>query len=74
LGNRYSGIEVGVLLVPTACFARHLCEIGRERAMSRGHTSYSGMIDFDKVQRELRYLEFMLPMRIAVAGLNASAL
>lgn len=32
------------------------------------------MIDFDKVQREFRYLEFMLSMPIAIAGVSSTAL
>jgi hypothetical protein len=72
LGNRYSGATLGVLVVPTSAFARHLCEIGRQRAVSKGRTQYSGMIDFDKVRRELTHLRFMLLMPIAIAGISNS--
>ncbi|MHB8997745.1 MAG: BglII/BstYI family type II restriction endonuclease [Armatimonadota bacterium] len=73
LGKRYGQIEVGVLLVPTLRFAKHLCEVGRQRAVAKGRARYSGMIHFDKVQREFQYLEFMLQMPIAVAGIGSSA-
>lgn len=74
LGHRYCGIRVGVLVVPSASFARHLCELGRQRAAAKGRALYSGMIDFDKVNRELPYLDFMLSMPIAVAGVGNAAL
>lgn len=74
LGNRYAGIELGVLVVPTSSFARHLCQIGQQRAVEKGRGQYSGMIDFDKVYREFHYLEFMLSMPIAIAGIGSTAL
>ncbi|MFA6470469.1 MAG: BglII/BstYI family type II restriction endonuclease [Candidatus Latescibacterota bacterium] len=74
LGNHYCGIHLGVLIVPTVSFAKHLCEVGRQRAISKGRSKYSGMIDFDKVFRELHFLEFMIPMPIAVAAIGSSAL
>jgi hypothetical protein len=74
LGNRYSEIQLGVLIVPTVSFANHLCENGKRRAIEKGRTQYSGMIDFSKVSREFQYLEFMLPMPIAVAAIGSSAL
>ena len=70
LGNRYGGVGLGVLVVPTAPFAGHLCEVGRQRAIRKGRRQYSGMIDFNKVHREFQYLEFMLPMPIAIAGVS----
>ena len=63
--------ELGVLIVPTEDFARKLCEVGRQRALLRGKRSYSGMIHFGKVQRELDYLKFMLSMPLAIAGIGA---
>jgi len=74
LGNRYAGIELGVLVVPTIGFAKHLCDVGRQRAIVKGRTQYSGMIDFDKVHREFQFLEFMLSMPIAVAGIGGTGL
>jgi len=74
LGNRYAATELGILLVPTVGFARHLCEVGRQRAISRGRTQYSGMIHFDKVTRDFEYLEFMLQMPIAIAGIGCPAI
>ena len=73
LGNHYSGTRLGVLVVPTTAFAKHLCEVGRRRAVSKGRTQYSGMIDFDKVCRELRYIDFMLLMPLAIAGISNSS-
>lgn len=73
LGNRYCGASVGVLIIPSVSFAKHLCEIGRQRAVEKGRSQYSGMIDFDKVHREFRYLEFMLHMPIAIAGVGSTA-
>jgi len=74
LGNRYRGASVGVLVIPSVPFAKHLCEIGRQRAVEKGRSQYSGMIDFDKVHREFRYLNFMLSMPIAIAGVGSRAL
>ena len=74
LGNRYRGVALGVLLVPSARFAKHLCEVGRQRAVEKGRGQYSGMIDFDKVRREFSYLEFMLSMPIAIAGITSISL
>ena len=74
LGSRYAGTEVGVLVVPTLRFAKHLCEVGRQRAIAKGRARYSGMIHFDKVTREFQYLEFMLQMPIAVAGIGSSGI
>ena len=65
--------EIGVLIVPTEKFARLLCEVGRQRALAKGRKSYSGMIHLEKVRRELAYLEFMLSMPLAIAGVGANA-
>ncbi len=62
--------EIGVLIVPTEDFARHLCGVGRLRAEAKGRHSYSGMIHLEKVRRELTYLEFMLAGPVAVAGIG----
>lgn len=74
LGNRYGGVQLGVLMVPTFSFAKHLCENGKQRAIVKDRRQYSGMIDFGKVCREFQYLEFMFPMPIAVAAIGSSAL
>jgi len=74
LGNRYCSVGLGVLVIPTASFAKHLCVVGRERAIAKGRKQYSGMIDFDKVRREFHYLEFMIPMPIAIAGISSAAI
>ena len=70
LGRRQRVAKVGVLIVPTESFASHLCAIGRQRAREKGRERYSGMIHFEKVRRELAYLEFMLTMPIAIAGIG----
>lgn len=62
--------QLGVLVVPSESFARHLCNVGRQRAEAKGRGSYSGMIHFEKVRREFQYLEFMLSMPIAIAGIG----
>ena len=68
---RHRGMaEVGVLIVPTEDFARHLCDVGRRRAEAKGRCRYSGMIHLAKVQRELPHLEFMLAGPIAVVGIG----
>lgn len=73
LGNHFGGVKLGILVVPTATFAKHLCEVGRLRAVKKGRRQYSGMIDFEKVHREFHYLEFMLSMPIAIAGIDHQA-
>jgi hypothetical protein len=70
LANHYGNADVGVLIVPTGGFARHLCGIGRLRAVEKGRSNYSGMIDFDKVHREFEYLKFMMVMPIAIAAIG----
>lgn len=62
--------KIGILIVPSESFARHLCNVGRQKAEIKGRTSYGGMIHFEKVKREFRYLEFMLSMPIAIAGIS----
>lgn len=62
--------EIGVLLVPTEAFAHTLCSVGRKRALAKGRHSYSGMIHLEKVRRELAYLDFMLSMPVAIAGIG----
>ena len=74
LANHYGDAAIGVLIVPTGAFARHLCEVGRLRAVEKGRSQYSGMIDFDKVNREFEYLKFMMAMPIAVAGIGSIGL
>lgn len=70
LAHRRQLAQVGVLLVPSEAFAKHLCEIGSQRAREKGRGLYSGMIHFEKVHREFSHLEFMLTMPIAVAGIG----
>lgn len=62
--------QIGILVVPSESFAKHLCNVGRQRAEAKGRGSYSGMIHFEKVKREFQYLEFMLSMPIAIAGIG----
>ena len=62
--------QIGVLVVPSEPFSRHLCNVGRQRAEAKGRGCYSGMIHFEKVRREFQYLEFMLSMPIAIAGIG----
>ena len=62
--------EIGVLIVPTEAFARTLCAVGRKKAVAKGRHSYSGMIHIEKVRRELSYLDFMLRMPLAIAGIG----
>jgi hypothetical protein len=62
--------EIGVLLVPSSGFARTLCAVGQTNAIAKGRHSYSGMVHFDKVNRELKYLAFMLSMPIVIAAID----
>jgi hypothetical protein len=64
--------EIGILVVPSEVFARQLCDVGRQRAVAKGRRCYSGMIHLEKVRRELKFLEFMLTMPIAIAGIGES--
>jgi len=61
---------IGVLIVPTISFAKHLCKVGQSRAQIKGRKYYSGMIDFEKVYREFNYVKTILSMPIAVAGVG----
>ena len=72
-------IRLGVLLVPTADFARLLCAGGTQRAIDRAQRAgtqlnrtpkYSGMITYEKVEREFEALRFILNMPIAVSGID----
>ena len=70
LAFHHGSAQIGVLVVPSESFARHLCNVGRQKAVAKGKVSYSGMIHFEKVRREFKYLEFMLSMPIAIAGIG----
>ena len=71
LAFKHGSAQIGVLVVPSESFARHLCNVGRRRAESKGKACYSGMIHFENVRREFQYLEFMLSMPIAIAGIGS---
>jgi len=71
LAFHHGAAQIGVLVVPSESFARHLCNVGRQRAVAKGKACYSGMIHFEKVKREFKYLEFMLSMPIAIAAIGA---
>jgi hypothetical protein len=58
------------LIVPTIFFAKHLCKVGQSRAQTKGGKYYSGMIDFEKVYREFKYVKEILSMPIAIAGIG----
>ena len=71
-------IRIGVLLVPTADFARLLCLAGTRRAMGKMGAQgpadrvpkYGGMITYEKVEREFESLRFILNMPLAVRGID----
>lgn len=74
-------ISLGVLIVPTLSFANMLCEIGKKQAIERRKLIgdykipiYSGMMNFEKAEREIRYLEFMLNMPISIMGIDCEVL
>lgn len=70
LAFHHGSAQIGVLVVPSESFARHLCNVGRQRAVAKGKACYSGMIHFEKVRREFKYREFMLSMPIAIVGIG----
>ena len=72
-------IRIGVLLVPTTDFARLLCMMGTRRAVERANRAgvsltrppkYSGMITYEKVEREFEPLRFVLNMPLVVRGVD----
>lgn len=74
-------ISLGVLIVPTLSFANLLCEIGKKQAIERRKLIgdytipiYSGMMNFEKAAREIKYLEFMLNMPISIMGIDCEVL
>jgi len=74
-------ISLGVLIVPTLSFANLLCEIGKKQAIERRNLIgdykipiYSGMMNFEKAKREIKYLEFMLNMPISIVGIDCEVL
>lgn len=74
-------ISLGVLIVPTLSFANLLCEIGKKQAIERRKLIrdytipiYSGMMNFEKATREIKYLEFMLNMPISIIGIDCEVL
>lgn len=74
-------ISLGVLIVPTLSFANLLCEIGKKQAIERRKLIgdykipiYSGMMNFEKAEREIKYLEFMLNMPISIMGVDCEVL
>ncbi|MBU1024111.1 hypothetical protein KKB99_07500 [bacterium] len=62
--------NIGVLIVPSASFAKQLCDVGRSRAIEKGKKYYSGMIDFEKVKREYKYVASFLNIPVTVIGVN----
>jgi hypothetical protein len=65
-------IQMGILITPTFAFANILCEIGKQRALLRGRKSYSGMMHFEKAQREFQYLRDIFRMPIAIIGIDVN--
>ena len=72
-------IRIGVLMVPTSDFARLLCMAGTRRALDRATQGgerlsrtpkYSGMITYEKVEREFEPLRFILNMPLVILGLD----
>jgi hypothetical protein len=63
-------INMGILIAPTFSFANILCEIGRQKALLRGKKSYSGMIHYEKVYKEFRYLKNIFNIPIAILGID----
>ncbi len=70
LARKYQNARLGFLLCPTMSFALLLCELGRQRAKENAVSDqtpvYSGMMNFEKAEREeqigsgLHYLIFKL--------------
>jgi hypothetical protein len=75
LAGRQGRAKVGLLITPTASFAGLLCDIGR-RAAERRQTGrikpivYSGMMTYEKAEREFNYLTFLFSIPVAVVGLD----
>lgn len=65
-------IKVGLLITPTLGFASILCEIGKQKAIQRGRKSYSGMMQFEKAQKELSYLIPIFDMPIGILGIDVN--
>ncbi|MBI4331791.1 MAG: hypothetical protein HY673_10970 [Chloroflexi bacterium] len=69
-------ITLGGLIAPTADFANVLCEVGRKNAWEKGNRrdgtepTYSGMMTYEKAEREFPHLRFMLNMPIVVVGID----
>ncbi len=76
LARKYQNARLGLLLCPTMSFASLLCELGRQRAKENAVSDhspvYSGMMNFEKAERELPYLGFMFEMPIVVAGVGVN--
>lgn len=70
LAHKWRNVQLGVLIVPSERFASELCKLGRAKAQAKGRRSYSGMIHFEKVRRELPFLDFMIDMSLVVAGIG----
>lgn len=70
LAHKWRNVQLGVLIVPSEQFASELCRLGRAKAQAKGRRSYSGMIHFEKVRRELPFLDFMIDMSLVVAGIG----
>lgn len=79
LAHHYRRARCTVLLCPTAAFAQLLCDLGQRRAVAARDTrvgrapSYSGMMSYEKAVRELPFLEFALPLKLVVAGIDIEA-
>lgn len=75
---KYRDYAFGILLCPTASFADYLCELGKQRADTKGarlaKATYSGMMTYEKAVRELPCLIHIIREKIVVAGLDVQSI
>lgn len=67
-------INLGMLITPTFDFANILCEIGKQKALLRGRKTYSGMMHYEKADKEFAYLKTIFDMPIIILGIDINYL
>lgn len=66
-------MKIGGLLVPSIGFARHLCDLGRRRAIEKSEgrsRHYSGMMDFSKAVNEFDYIKAIFNMPFFIVSIE----
>ena len=73
MSKKYNNINIGGLIIPSVNFAHHLCMLGKKQAVQKSNNenkTYSGMTDFEKVQREFDYIKDLFNMPLYIMAVD----